>query len=87
MQTNFAHIPKPRRPVKADRLKQQIYKHGGESQESFEWGAKNVNFLMEVMKFMPRSLRESFSGLNPKNAAEANYLATDDGKVWPFRCA
>ncbi|MFH1428763.1 MAG: hypothetical protein ABIH39_03360, partial [Candidatus Margulisiibacteriota bacterium] len=81
MQTNFAHIPKPRRPVKADRLKQEIYKHCGESQESFEWGAKNVNFLMEVMKFMPRNLRESFSGLNPENAIEADYLSLDDNTV------
>ncbi|MFC1478419.1 hypothetical protein ACFL57_03070 [Candidatus Margulisiibacteriota bacterium] len=81
MESFRAGIAKPRRPVKADRLKQQIYKHGGESQESFEWGAKNVNFMMEVMKFMPRGLRESFSGINPKNATEANYLYTDDGRV------
>ncbi len=56
-------LPKPRKPIKVDTpVYSRIYPHGGESVAGFRWVGERVNFLTEMMKFLPTWEQVGYAG-------------------------
>ncbi|OGC09549.1 hypothetical protein A3J90_05110 [candidate division WOR-1 bacterium RIFOXYC2_FULL_37_10] len=61
---NSETLPKPRKPLKVDNPDySRFYLHDGvETPSSFQWLGSRVNFLMEMMKFLPRFEQVGYAG-------------------------
>ncbi|OGC06485.1 hypothetical protein A2526_03020 [candidate division WOR-1 bacterium RIFOXYD2_FULL_36_8] len=65
-------LQKPRKPIKVDNPDfYRFYLHNNESPDAFKWIGSRVNFLMEMMKFLPKYEQSGYAGESSDDFSEA----------------
>ncbi len=78
--SNYKMIPKPQKPIKADRPRSEFYKHSDETEVAYEWAGKTFNSFLEIFKYLPKVVAYGYGGqMDDFNRSLSQVFTDSDG--------